>query len=110
MSTKPPTFAEAWSRGWRVIFMILVIQFIGWLCSLPLALLPGKLRIIVAIALLFILGPPIHYWGFTLFFPGVQPDPEPATDPEASSCAACGTAIPPGKETCPHCGWTYKST
>jgi hypothetical protein len=110
MSWKNSSFAKAWSRGWRVIFMMLIVQLIGSICFLPLRLFPENLRGIVGLALLLVLGPIICYWGFTLFYPGHEPEPESAGDPEASACAACGTEIPPGKDTCPRCGWTYKTT
>lgn len=32
-----------------------------------------------------------------------------ASHSEAMSCLACQTQIPPGKDECPSCGWSWKS-
>jgi len=37
--------------------------------------------------------------------------PIPADDTSAASeCLACGKTIPPGMDTCPKCGWSYRSS
>ncbi|MBX7210026.1 MAG: zinc ribbon domain-containing protein [Verrucomicrobiaceae bacterium] len=38
-------------------------------------------------------------------------DPQPMSPMlEPSSCVSCQTIIPPDSDTCPKCGWTYKTT
>ena len=108
MSKKPLSFGEIWSRGWRVIGMLIVIQLIGWLCILPLYLLPESIQEYAMLLFLFALGPVICYWGFSMFYPDYQQQPD-FPDLESAFCVSCQSAIPPDSDTCPKCGWTYKT-
>ncbi|HWI63250.1 MAG TPA: hypothetical protein VNT75_15535, partial [Symbiobacteriaceae bacterium] len=33
---------------------------------------------------------------------------QPAPPEEAVECLSCGKPIPPGRDNCEHCGWTYR--
>lgn len=108
MSRKPLSFAEIWLRGWRVILMLIVIQLIAWLCSLPLSLVPEGIRNTAEIVALIVLGPVICYLGFAIFYPNYEPQLD-SSDLESSFCVSCQSLIPPSSDNCPKCGWTYKT-
>jgi hypothetical protein len=41
--------------------------------------------------------------------PDHEPQPQ-SPELEPSSCISCQSVIPPDSDTCPKCGWTYKTT
>ena len=103
-------FGQAWQRGWKVVFMLIVIQIAGWLISLPIHLLPEGAQNLAALALGLLLGPPLCYWVFMMFYPHAENSNQPLRQPAFTPtvCFSCAAAIPPGSSTCPSCGWTYK--
>lgn len=93
-------------RGWKVVILLIWLQFIGYLAALPFMLIPGGWGEIITGVLGVLFGPPLFYWGFKSLYP----DPEPRTNPNSlpTECLTCKTTIPPHADTCPSCGWSYK--
>ena len=110
VNTNSVPFGQAWSRGWKVVFMLIVIQIAGWLISLPIHLLPEGAQNLAALALGLLLGPPLCYWVFMVFYPQAETSDQSRrqTAFAPTVCFSCTAAIPPGSSTCPACGWSFK--
>ena len=96
--------------------MLLFIQFLALLCSLPLRLLRERDQWGAAFVLLIVLGPLLCYGGLVLFFPEVngaeestRSTPRPGVRFVPNVCFACTGEIPEGRSVCPTCGWDFKA-
>jgi len=89
--------------------MFAVSNFFLGICLLAVKLLPVETQSISSIVVFLVLGPVICHRCFLMFYSDYElkvksPESEPST------CAACSSAIEPGTDTCPQCGWTYKTS
>ncbi|MDB6120498.1 MAG: hypothetical protein JWO08_4279 [Verrucomicrobiaceae bacterium] len=112
MSKNSLTFGECWTRGWHVIFLIVMLEAVAralytmgeWLVKW----LPADLQALVAVILVATFGPLVCYAIFNTVYPDYERYVRSKENPGTSQCPDCTAVMLSGQHTCPKCGWTGK--
>jgi len=89
--------------------MVIAIYLAAVLFCLPIQLLDSHLWDYAGLAICIVLGPPVSYWIFGMFYPDRPEREQGPPESEPVTCLECHSIISSGEDICAKCGWTYKS-